>query len=150
MHLCFVCSGNTCRSAMAAMVFRAHLARAGLDDVRVTSAGTGGWHAGEPADPRARAVLAAHGYGGEHVATELGDEHLGADLFLAAGREHAEVLSAKVGAGRVRLLREFDPEAPPGAEIADPYHGRAEEYEKVLEMIEAAVPGLLDWVHRHR
>lgn len=137
---------------MAALVFREHLRRAGLaEGVLVTSAGTGPWHVGEPADPRARAVLAAHGYPGEHVAAEIGPQHLSARLFLAAAAEHVEVLRQRVGeSGRIRLLREFDPAAPPGAEITDPYRGTTADYEEVLIMIENAMPGLLDWVRERR
>ncbi|MDI5980588.1 protein tyrosine phosphatase, partial [Amycolatopsis magusensis] len=51
LHVSFVCSGNICRSPMAALVFREQLRRAGLADrVRVSSAGIGPWHVGEPAD----------------------------------------------------------------------------------------------------
>ena len=145
IHLCFVCSGNICRSPMAAMVFREHLRREGLSDrVRVTSAGTGPWHAGEPADARARATLAAHGYGGEHTAAQVGEEHLSADLLLAADKGHLRELRYQVDdPERVKLLREFDPSAPPGAEIPDPYYRG---FDDVIGMIERAVPGLLGWV----
>ena len=52
MHVVFVCSGNICRSPIAEKVFAAELERAGLaEGVRVTSAGTGGWHVGDPAAP---------------------------------------------------------------------------------------------------
>ncbi|MGI8800139.1 MAG: protein tyrosine phosphatase, partial [Pseudonocardia sp.] len=45
MHVCFVCSGNICRSPIAEKVFAAALDEAGLaDQVRVTSAGLGDWH----------------------------------------------------------------------------------------------------------
>lgn len=142
-HICFVCSGNTCRSPMAASVFREHLRRAGMAHVRVSSAGTSGGQAGEPADPRARAVLAAHGYGTEHTACELGAGHLDADLFVVAGADHAAFVREKVPGGRIRLLRSFDPSAPPDAELADPYRGGEEDYQAVLAMIERAVPGLL-------
>lgn len=47
---------------------------------------------------------------------------------------------------RVRLLREFDPLAGPGAEVPDPYYGGDEGFAEVLGMIERTVPGLLDWV----
>ncbi|WP_158885495.1 low molecular weight protein-tyrosine-phosphatase [Amycolatopsis anabasis] len=152
MHLCFVCSGNICRSPMAALVVREHLHRAGLgDEVRVTSAGTGPWHVGEPADSRARATLDAHGYRGDHVAAQVGDEHLKADLLLAADLGHRRTLRRLTGdPDRVRLLREFDPSAPPEAEIPDPYYGGEQGFDEVLGMIERAVPGLLDWVREHR
>ncbi|MGW5722281.1 low molecular weight protein-tyrosine-phosphatase [Amycolatopsis sp. NPDC003865] len=146
-HLVFVCSGNICRSPMAELVFRAKLDDAGLADVRLSSAGIGPWHAGEPADKRARATLEAHGYPTEHVASEVSDDDLRADLLLAADEGHAEFLRARVDdPAKVRLLRSFDPDAPEGAEVPDPYYGGDDGFEDVLAMIERAVPGLLDWV----
>ncbi|HVW40879.1 MAG TPA: low molecular weight protein-tyrosine-phosphatase [Amycolatopsis sp.] len=148
LHVCFVCSGNICRSPMAALVFCEHLRRAGLaGQVRVTSAGTGPWHVGEPADERARQTLADHGYGGDHIAAQVDDEHLAADLLLAADAGHLRTLRDKVGdPDRVRLLREFDPAAPPGAEVPDPYYGGDDGFTEVIGMIERTVPGLLGWV----
>ncbi|SEF36190.1 protein-tyrosine phosphatase [Amycolatopsis pretoriensis] len=146
-HLVFVCSGNICRSPMAELVFRAKLDESGIGDVRVTSAGIGGWHEGEPADKRARATLEAHGYPTAHVASEVSDEDLHADLLLAADEGHAEFLRARVDdPAKVRLLRSFDPAAPDGAEVPDPYYGGDDGFEDVLGMIERSVPGLLDWV----
>ncbi|GAB3390719.1 low molecular weight protein-tyrosine-phosphatase [Amycolatopsis echigonensis] len=146
--LVFVCSGNICRSPMAELVFRKKLADAGLADaVRVSSAGTGPWHVGEAADRRARATLKAHGYSTEHIAAEVSDEDLGADLLLAADESHLSFLQSRVeDPSRVRLLRSFDPSAPEGAEVPDPYYGGDDGFEDVLEMIERSVPGLLDWV----
>lgn len=148
IQVCFVCSGNICRSPMAALVFREHLRQAGLAErVRVTSAGIGPWHVGEPVDPRARATLAARGYRGEHVAAQVSDDHLAADLLLAADVGHLRSLRHKVDdPERVRLLREFDPLAEPGAEVPDPYYGDDEDFEEVLTIIERTMPGLLDWV----
>jgi protein-tyrosine phosphatase len=56
----FVCLGNICRSPLAEAALRAEAQRSGLDVV-VDSAGTGGWHAGEPPDHRAQAVARKHG-----------------------------------------------------------------------------------------
>lgn len=132
---------------MAAIVFQEHLDRAGLADrVRVTSAGTGPWHVGEPADPRARDTLREHGYRGEHVAAQIGGDHLSADLLLAADQGHLRALRRLVDdPERVRLLREFDPEAPAGAGVPDPYYGGDDGFTDVLTMVERTVPGLLDW-----
>jgi low molecular weight protein-tyrosine phosphatase len=150
LHLCFVCSGNICRSPMAALVFAEHLRREGRDGlVRVTSAGTGPWHVGEPADPRARETLSAHGYGGEHTAAQIDGGHLAADLLLAADAGHLRALRPKVAdPARVRLLREFDPSAPPGAEVPDPYYGDGDGFSEVIGMVERTIPGLLEWVRR--
>ena len=136
---------------MAELGLRAKLAEAGLEDaVRVSSAGIGPWHVGEPADKRARATLKAHGYPTAHVASVVSDEDLAADLLLAADGEHAEFLRERVAdPASVRLLRSFDPSAPEDAEVPDPYYGGDEGFEDVLGMIERAMPGLLDWVRAH-
>ena len=56
----FVCLGNICRSPMAEGAFRRAAAEAGLV-LTIDSAGTGGWHAGDPPDPRAIAMARAQG-----------------------------------------------------------------------------------------
>ncbi|MFE5210413.1 low molecular weight protein-tyrosine-phosphatase [Streptomyces sp. NPDC056600] len=153
MHLTFVCSGNICRSPSAALVVAEHLRRAGLDDrVRVTSAGIGDWHVGEPVDPRSGGALAARGYPTGHAAAQVGPEHLDADLFLAMDRTHEKALRRLVAdPSRVRLLRSFDPAAVTSGDldVPDPYYGGGQGFEDVLDMIEASVPGLLAWVREH-
>ena len=118
----FVCSGNICRSPIAEKVFAAELERAGLaDGVRVSSAGTGGWHVGDPADSRAAAVLRAAGYPSEHRARQVDAEALGADLIVALDDTHLRALRHAVPEpDRVRLLRSFDPDAPERAECPTP------------------------------
>ncbi|GAB3446847.1 low molecular weight protein-tyrosine-phosphatase [Actinophytocola sediminis] len=163
VHLCFVCSGNICRSPMAAMVLTEHLRRAGLiDQVRVTSAGIGPWHIGEPADPRALRTLADHDYPTRHVAAQVTAEHLTADLLLAmdAGHEAAlrDLLAHQGDAeDRIRMFRSFDPAAngdidgdlDGDLDVPDPYYGQGNGFDEVLAMIEAAMPGLLAWVQEH-
>ncbi|WP_019809217.1 low molecular weight protein-tyrosine-phosphatase [Saccharomonospora halophila] len=152
LTIAFVCTGNICRSPMAASVFTEHLRAAGLDDgVEIVSAGLGSWHVGERADPRARATLVEHGYPDDHVAAQVGPRHLDADLLLAADGGHLDELRALAGPyADVRLLRGFDPTAPPGAEIPDPYYGAGDGFTDVLGMIERSVAGLLDWVRENR
>jgi len=150
VHVVFVCSGNICRSPIAEKVFAAELERAGLaEGVRVSSAGTGGWHVGDPADDRAAAVLRAAGYPSDHRARQVDAEVLGADLIVALDDTHRRAL-CDVGASRVRLLRSFDPTAPEGAAVPDPYYGGDDGFDEVLAMIQAAVPGMLDWVRENK
>lgn len=143
----FICTGNICRSPVAAIIFREHLRRAGLGDlVEVTSAGTGGWHVGDPADPRAAKSLADNGYPTEHTAAQVGRNHLDADLLVALDSGHARQLRRMVtDPERVRLLRSFDPDAD-GVDVPDPYYGDKEGFDHVVELVEASVPGLLAWV----
>ena len=151
MHICFVCTGNICRSPSAALVLAELLRRAGLDDrVRVSSAGLGGWHAGNAIDPRAADVLSAHGYPVEHIAAQVGPGHLDADLLVAMDRGHDKALRRLADdPSRVRLLRSFDPDAAGDPDVPDPYYGGPEGFEEVLAMIEAAMPGLMVWVREH-
>lgn len=132
---------------MAAKMFEAHLFRAGLANrVRVSSAGTGSWHVGDPADPRTEATLRRAGYAVEHVAATFGPEHRDADLVVALDTGHDRELAQRgVPTEQRRLLRSFDPAAD-GADVPDPYYGDQADFDLVRDQIEAAVPGLLDWV----
>ncbi|WP_198047262.1 low molecular weight protein-tyrosine-phosphatase [Kutzneria sp. 744] len=144
----FICTGNICRSPMAELVFREHLRREGLADVvEVNSAGTGPWHVGEPADERARRTLARHGYPTDHVAAQVDNRHLGADLLVALDSGHARTVRRVADdPERVRLLRSFDPDAGEDLDVPDPYYGEQDGFEEVLAMVEAATPGLMTWV----
>ena len=149
LHVTFVCTGNICRSPMAEKMFADQLRRRGLGDaVRVTSAGTGNWHVGNGADERAARVLQAHGYPTDHRAAQLDADHLAADLVVALDRNHARMLRyLGVEDGRIRMLRSFDPRAgAPALDVDDPYYGDPDDFEDVFAVIEAALPGLHDWV----
>lgn len=149
LHVTFVCTGNICRSPMAEKIFAAHLRRADLDHrVRVSSAGTHGWHVGAQADPRTDAVLQRHGYPTGHRAAKLGDDHLSADLVVALATGHDRRLAELgVPSERRALLRSFDPDADDDS-VPDPYYGGLDAFEEVREQIEASMPGLLDWVRQ--
>ena len=149
LHVTFVCSGNICRSPMAEKMFAHQLAERGLAGVvRVSSAGTGDWHAGSGADDRAVRVLRDRGYPAEHRAAHASDDHLGADLVVALGRNHFRILQQwGVDPGRLRMLRCFDPRS--GAhvpDVEDPYYGDHADFEDTFTVIEAALPGLHAWV----
>jgi low molecular weight protein-tyrosine phosphatase len=154
-RLCFVCSGNICRSPIAEVVMRRLADDAGLSGVvEVDSAGTGDWHVGGPADRRAVTALRDGGYDGRaHRARVFEPGWLDdRDLVLALDRGHLRELRALARTDaqrdRVRLLRSFDPTAPEGAEVADPYFGDARDFADVLDQVERACRGLLDAVAR--
>lgn len=150
-----VCTGNICRSPIAALVFAEHLRRAGLSDrVVVSSAGLGPWHAGDPADPRAARVLARHGYPTDHVAAQVNEHHLEADLLVAMDSGHERALRDLLrhtgeSAQRIRMFRSFDPAVGTDLDVPDPYYGGPEGFVTVLAQVEAAMPGLLDWARLH-
>jgi protein-tyrosine phosphatase len=102
-----VCMGNICRSPMAERL----LAAAVGDDVLVHSAGTGGWHEGQPMDrSAAKQVLARGAEIAGFRARRLRGEHIDAsDLILTATAEQADfVLSlCPDAASRTFVLGEF-------------------------------------------
>ncbi|MDT0389228.1 low molecular weight protein-tyrosine-phosphatase [Streptomyces sp. DSM 41921] len=148
-RVCFVCTGNICRSPMAEVVFRARVAEAGLDDrVEVDSAGTGGWHEGDGADPRTVAVLEDNGYATGHTARQFQPSWFSRlDLVIALDSGHLGALRrlapTEQDARKVRLLRSYDPAAGDDLDVPDPYYGGPEGFEECLEMVEAASTGLL-------
>ncbi len=149
LHVTFVCSGNICRSPMAEKMFAHQIAQRGLADaVRVTSAGTGGWHVGAPADERARRTLRANGYPTDHRAAQLDDDHLSADLVVPMGRNHQRILvDLGVPHDRLRMLRSFDPRSGAHAlDVEDPYYGTQSDFDEVFRVIDASLPGLHEWV----
>ncbi len=142
-----VCLGNICRSPMAAVVLRDRVAAAGLGDaVAVTSAGTGGWHVGEPMDPRAAATLTAAGYdpSGHRVRAFTAGWLEDHDLVLTMDERNLADVSALGSADRVRRFRDLDPLAGPGdREVPDPYFGGDEGFEDVLAMVERTCDALV-------
>ncbi len=151
MRILFVCMGNICRSPTAEGVMRGLVRDAGLEGrVELDSAGTGGWHAGDPPDARATAAARARGVdldGAARAVTAEDFEHF--DLLLAMDRENERDLLARApdadARAKVRLLREFDPEAVAAGDldVPDPYYGGARGFEHVLDLVEAACRGLL-------
>ncbi|MFN8183856.1 MAG: low molecular weight protein-tyrosine-phosphatase [Candidatus Nanopelagicales bacterium] len=132
-----VCLGNICRSPIAAAVLAEELADL---DVEVDSMGTGGWHVGEGADPRASAALARAGYDLDHTARQATPRLLAdSDLVLAMDAANQRDLR-RMGVAAV-LLRTFDPGADDD-EVPDPYYGTAHDFDEVVAMVQAAVPGV--------
>lgn len=141
MRVEVVCTGNICRSPMGEVVLRAKLAEAGIDGVEVTSSGTGGWHVGDPMDPRAAAALRRRGYDGSaHRARRF--EHAwirDRDLILAMDSGHLAELTRGEAPGHVLLFADLD--------VPDPYYGEDDGFDEVLAQVEKAAD---QWVDRLR
>ena len=137
-------------------MLRDRILRAGLEhEVTVDSAGTGDWHLGHPADPRALTTLEAHDYRLDHRARQIDPSWLsGIDLILAmdmANFQDLQVMQRQAGsASEIRMLRAFDPalsgrhEPSTELEVPDPYEGGDVEFVRVLHMIESAADGLIE------
>lgn len=140
IRVLFVCSGNICRSPMAEGIFRRMLRERGLEaEFEVDSAGTGAWHVGEEADPRAKEVLQRHGADFPHIARQLQREDDGYDYLFAMDKSHLEHLYRMFPQSRhkIRLLLG-------NGEVPDPYYGGLEGFEEVYQMLEGALRDFLE------
>ncbi len=158
VRVCMVCTGNICRSPMAEIILRQQLELAGLsggmagERIVVDSVGVAGYHVGDGADPRTVQTLLDAGYDGSaHIARKLDPAVLAErDLVLVADSGHLAAVRRLArgvsGAGEVRLLREFDPEAVAAGtlEVDDPYYGDAAAFSRCLREVEAACAGLVE------
>ena len=143
----FVCLGNICRSPLAEVVARRRLAEAGLD-VDVASCGTGGWHAGEGADPRMVAAARAAGHDlSKHRARQLRERDFADfDLLLAMDcdnlRELRKLATTLRQVEQTALFLEWTGAAPP-LEFPDPWYGDAAGFTASVQLAERGVAGLI-------
>jgi len=144
----FVCTGNICRSPTAEGVFRSLVARDGLAArIASASAGTHGYHIGDPPDPRTVAHAKRRGYDlsalrAKRLETRDFERY---DLLLACDAGHHTFLSRMAPRDRrdrVALLMDYAPELGL-KEVPDPYYGGAADFEHVLDIVEPAAAGLL-------
>ncbi|MGQ0801005.1 MAG: low molecular weight protein-tyrosine-phosphatase [Pseudomarimonas sp.] len=142
----FVCMGNICRSPLAEGIMRAAFAAAGLR-IEVDSAGTLGYHAGEAADPRARAVAKQRGIPIDDLRARqlcIEDFHR-FDLILAADSQNlAELkrLQPSDARAQVALLLDWAGAASTG-QVPDPYYGDRRDFERVFDLLSNASHGLV-------
>jgi protein-tyrosine phosphatase len=160
----FVCMGNICRSPLAEGVFLHLAAERGLADrFRVDSAGTGGWHIGNPPDRRAQAVAEKHGIHLPSRARQIDPPRDWDDFDLVIVMDHQN-LDHCLGEGappqRTRLLRAYDDELREAGESADaahdrlsvlgigevpdPYFGGDDGFDTVFSMVQRSCARLLD------
>jgi protein-tyrosine phosphatase len=151
MRLLFVCLGNICRSPTAEGVMRSLLVSEGFAEVvEIDSAGTGDWHVGHAPDHRSAGAAATRGIELSGQARQVAAADFEAyDLILAMDRSnHADLLALAPGEAhdRIRLLREYDPEAVAAdeLEVPDPYYGGPDGFEDVLDLVTRACEGLIE------
>lgn len=147
-RILFVCMGNICRSPTAEGVARKIIINNGLCDIiQVDSAGTHGYHVGEPPDPRTRDAALRRGIdlSGLRARKVVPEDFQRFDLLLAMDRDNLALLKrgarpehhAKLGLF-MRYASRFDTD-----EVPDPYYGGDRGFELVLDMAEDAAQGLI-------
>lgn len=148
-RILFVCLGNICRSPTAEAVFRALAGAAGLP-VSVDSAGTGGWHVGEPPHPPMVAAAARRGY---DLRALRARQLVAADftrfdhvlVMDGSNLRDARALQARAGGqgARPRLFLDHAPGCG-FRDMPDPWYSG--DFDQTLDLVEAASKGLIAWL----
>lgn len=149
----FVCTGNICRSPTAHGVLAQQLERAGLATrVQVDSAGTHGYHCGDPPDERSQEHAARRGYDLSTLrARQITIEDFDAyDLILAMDGGHLELLIERCPDVHRHKLQRFTTycRRHTGRDVPDPYYGGASGFEQVLDLVEDGCSGLLQHMQK--
>lgn len=146
MRILCVCLGNICRSPTAEAAIREALAEAGLDRVvDVESAGTGGWHVGDPPDPRMAKAARAAGLELDGVARRVEPADFETfDWLLAMDRRNESDLLAlapdPAARAKVRRFRDFE-ERPDAPDVPDPYYEG--NFGRIVEIARAGAAGVV-------
>jgi len=116
--------------------------------IEIDSAGTGDWHVGEPPDRRATAAGRRRGIDITGRARQVvASDFESFDYVIAMDRSNqSDLVRLAPSTGqqtKVVLFRSFDPDSPPGADVPDPYYGKGDGFETVLDICDAACRGLL-------
>lgn len=140
-----VCTGNVCRSPLAAAMLQQRLAERGISDVEVVSAGTSAAE-GEPASEGSYLVALEHGVDlSAHVARMLTRDLIdNADLVLCMSEHHVQRSSELGGAGRSYLLGAYAGRKGNDAIVEDPFGGDLREYRSTYEQLDALITDVLE------
>ncbi|MDX3927530.1 MAG: low molecular weight protein-tyrosine-phosphatase [Shinella sp.] len=139
LRILFVCLGNICRSPLAEGILRHVAAERGRSDLfEIDSAGTGGWHIGDPPDPRTIAVARRHGIDisdlrGRKLRDADFDDF---DLLLALDRGNLHMLTGLAPprhAGKIQLFARHA--LRKAIDVPDPYYGAPEDFEAVFHLL---------------
>ncbi|HEY2629703.1 MAG TPA: low molecular weight protein-tyrosine-phosphatase [Usitatibacter sp.] len=144
-----VCTGNICRSPTGEGVLRERAGQRGLGTrLRIASAGTHGYHIGEPPDSRAIEHASRRGYdlSQQRAAQVTRRDFESYDYILAMDRGHLALLRGMQSAGsRAKVELFLDASSRwKDEDVPDPYYGGPEDFERVLDMVEEAAEHWLD------
>jgi protein arginine phosphatase len=144
-RILLVCTGNICRSPLAAALLERALTERGVGGVAVSSAGTGAWD-GAPVSEGAYLVglergLDLSGHRARLLTRELVE---GADLVLTMARHHRARVDELGGEGRVFVLGEYAGREGDAAEVSDPFGGDLDVYRDTCSELEALLQAAVE------
>jgi protein-tyrosine phosphatase len=149
MKVLFVCLGNICRSPLAEGVFKRLVEEGGFQGkILVESAGTSGWHIGDPPDPRSVEIARENGIELNSLGRKaVSNDFQEFDYIIAMDKNNYADLrrlpgSSKEGAAKLLLMRDFD-SIGPGQDVPDPYYGGDDGFKHVFELLDRSCRNLL-------
>lgn len=153
-RILFVCLGNICRSAAAEEIMRNRVVHAGLEkEIDLDSAGLSSYHQGDSADSRMRAHAARRGYRITHLSRPVG-YHDFFDFDMLIGMDDSNLTGLRnLAPGlpeeqKIYRMTDFCRRIP-ADHVPDPYYGGDSGFETVLDILEDACDGLLDFLMQH-
>ena len=145
-HILLVCSGNTCRSPLAAAMLTARLAQEpDLRDITVSSAGTSAWD-GSPASEGSYLVALERGLDlSMHRARILTtDQVQSADLILTMTAAHASRVADLGGASKVSTMGEYARADVSLRDVPDPFGGDVEAYRAAADLMSGLIDAMVE------
>ena len=147
----FVCLGNICRSPAAEGVFKKKIKDRNLENLFIVdSAGTGGWHVGNLADPRMRETALSRGIELISRSRKIEENDLYKfDNILVMDSDNLHAVQSLIKDklhpvnSKIELILSYSQDSQL-LEVPDPYYGGQNGFEKVLDLLDDAIDGLID------
>ena len=147
----FVCLGNICRSPAAEGIFNQKIKERDLENFFVVdSAGTGSWHVGNLPDKRMRTTALSRGIELISRARQIEENDLYEfDYILVMDKENLRAVKSLIQdqmypiKSKIKLILSYS-KATKLDEVPDPYYGGQDGFEKVLDLLDNAMDGLID------
>ena len=147
----FVCLGNICRSPAAEGVFKQKIKDRDLEKLFVVdSAGTGGWHVGNLADPRMRETALSRGIELTSRSRKIEESDLYEfDHILVMDNDNLEAVKSLIKDNKnplnskIKLILGYSKNSQL-EEVPDPYYGGQNGFDKVIDLLDDAMDGLID------
>ena len=147
----FVCLGNICRSPAAEGVFKQKIKERDLEKLFVVdSAGTGGWHVGNLADLRMRETALSRGIELTSRSRKIEESDLYEfDHILVMDHENLDAVKALITdqnnpvKSKIKLILNYSKDSQLD-EVPDPYYGGQNGFDKVIDLLDDAMDGLID------
>ena len=147
----FICMGNICRSPTAEAVMQTLVKQKGMEkEIECDSAGTIDYHRGNPADPRMQEHALLRGYELKSIARSFEEKDFeNFDHIITMDEDNYQQIQwrdqKRNYTAKIRRMTDFCT-SKTVSEVPDPYYGGSQGFENVLDLLEDACHGLLEFI----